>query len=143
MSETDDFKAQVTPAKRRSKFDPHLDGILELQRDGYSLEQICEWLWQQFRVGDQGKKTPSSKQVLSAYLQRRKEQGATAPLPRTLGQVEKVTVPGSIAPASEATPAPQGHTPTVADALDPEKRRQRAESYITGNTTLSIGRKKS
>lgn len=140
MSETDDYKAKVTPAKRRSKFDPHLDGILELQRDGYSLEQICEWLWQKFQVGDLEKKAPSSKQVLSAYLQRRKEQGVTAPLPRASGKAEKITTPGITTPASEPQ-TPAHALPPLAEALDAEKRAERAKSYVADNTNPFFGRK--
>jgi len=146
MSETDDFKSQVVPAKRRSKFDPHLDGILELQRDGYSLEQICEWLWQKFQIGDQEKKAPSSKQVLSAYLQRRKEQGVATPFPSAPSLAGKVTAPNLQQPlaSEEVAPSPEGSLQSVADALDAEKRQQRANSYITDtNTSLIIGRKKS
>lgn len=133
MSETDNFKQKVKPAKRRSKFDPHLDGIQELQREGYSLEQICDWLWLEFQVGDLDKKAPSSKQVLSAYLQRRKEQGATALPSASRGQAEKVTAPGPSAPASE-TPVQTQAPPPLAEALDAEKRAKRAKSYVEENT---------
>ena len=144
MSETDDYKAKVQPAKRRSKFDPHLEGIRELQRDGYSLEQICEWLWLTFQIGDPEKKGPSSKQVLSAYLRRREGQEANVLPSPVAGKPGKVTQPGPSAPASEeAKPATEASTPTLADALDPEKRQQRADSYITGSgSPLQIGRNK-
>lgn len=142
MSETDDYKAKVQPAKRRSKFDPHLEGIRELQRDGYSLEQICEWLWLTFQIGDPEKKGPSSKQVLSAYLRRREGQEANAPPSPVAGKPAKVTQPGAPTPASEE-PANETSAPTLADALDPEKRQQRADSFITGSSSpLQIGRNK-
>lgn len=105
MSETDDFKQQVKPAKRRSKFDPQLAGIRELQREGYSLEQICEWLWLKFQIGDSEKKAPSSKQVLSAYLHRRKDQGTTSPSPSpsAWGQSEENAAPGTSTQAGGKT----------------------------------------
>lgn len=135
MSEIDNFKQQVKPAKRRSKFDPYLAGIQELQREGYSLEQICEWLWKDHQVGDLDKKTPSSKQVLSAYLQRRKGQvGLPSP-----AQASRITSPGLAAPGSESA---QVAPSSVADALDADKRQERAKSYVDDNSNPFFKKRK-
>lgn len=43
--EIDEFvKKQQPRAKRLSRLDPHLAGILELKNQGYANWQICEWL---------------------------------------------------------------------------------------------------
>jgi hypothetical protein len=43
--EIDEFiKKQKPRAKRLSRLDPHLAGILELKNQGYANWQICEWL---------------------------------------------------------------------------------------------------
>lgn len=128
----EDYKRAVKPSKRRSKLDPYKTEIFSLARDGYSTKQIADWLWREQQIRITG-------QSVWEFMQRRQKADAALP---ALAKSEKVTAPGPAAPASEeATPAPQVQAPTVADALDPEKRKQRAESYITGSSTLSIGRK--
>lgn len=106
----DDFKKQTKPGRWRSKLDPFTAEILSLHAEKYTLAQITEWI----KVGHN---VEVSRQAMGEFIRRRASQKVVA------------------RPAAAAEiPVSQESAPTLFEALDPEKREQRAKSFITHNT---------
>lgn len=121
--ELDKFKAQVTPAKRRSKLDKFLKEIFTLREDGYTLQQICEFL--------EANGTKVSRQSLHEFIQRRQgslPKDTADQKPQTAAQAAKSDVV-----KKQATPEkPEGEeTLSKAERL----RRQLAEQQAAQEAT--------
>ena len=113
MSDLTKIAAQAQPARRRSKLEPYLNDLRRLQQQGYSLEQLKEFLGQ---IG-----VVVSRQTIYDFLKRR-EAMDTEPL--APGEPEKAS-PVVDSPAV-SQPAPKAKTSGKRDAKQATPEQLRA-----------------
>lgn len=121
--ELEKFKQRVQPNSRRSKLDKFITEIFALRNDGYTLQQIADFLKENGTV--------VTRQSVQEFIQRRSASGGAIPAPRA--------APAALPPTPTATPgaapATEPDTPPISgddlEGLDKKQRREkRADQFI-------------
>ena len=132
----DEFMVAVEPAKQRSKLKPHHADIVKLREQGYTLDQVCEFLARNAVIT-----SPSN---VASYLRRAMARGQSPHQAASAALKGHADAPAPASPASPVEPAkapvptPKPRAPVK--PLEPGELRAIARNRPDLNELARIGR---